>query len=214
MASERLDQASATCQNYLGYLGGIEKQLTTEIDKRDKNAAILQVAPAVKEAIEKLTLDLFSQETAVIRTAVDSLLRAVMSADLEFTMTPKISKNALEVELGIRRGGREEDLIRAQGGSVANVVEAGLRLVAIKLQGDSARQFVVLDEPDCWLAPEIVPRFAEAIADVARNFDFQVLYITHHDVSRLRDAADRIIELKPSPEGIQTEVVFERSVVS
>jgi len=74
------------------------------------------------------------------------------------------------------------------------------------------RPFLVLDEQDCWLRPELVPRFVHLIAAIADRLDVQVLYISHHPVDLFAQEAHRVFALKPSrDQGVSVSVVTERA---
>src|SRR5690606_41403701 len=97
------------------------------------------------------------------------------------------------------------------GGSVANVLSVGLRLFALTtLDEKNHRRFLVLDEQDCWIRPDIVPRFVKIIHQAAKALNFQVLMISHHDAAVFEEYADRIIRLDPVKDGIAARVVLDR----
>lgn len=102
--------------------------------------------------------------------------------------------------------------MRGMGGSVANVLSVGLRLFALTtLDEQEHRRFLVLDEQDCWLRPDLVPRFVRIIYEAAKALHFQVLMISHHDQSVFQGYADRIIRLNPGPDGVTAQVVSEKA---
>ena len=79
-----------------------------------------------------------------------------------------------------------EDILDGNGGSLTNVVVAGLRYIALARSGH--RPFVILDEPDCWLPPGRIPAFAGVIGQLARGRGgeqggIQTLLISHHDAA-------------------------------
>jgi ABC-type branched-subunit amino acid transport system ATPase component len=87
----------------------------------------------------------------------------------------------------------------------------GLRLIALsQLDEKSHRKFVVLDEQDCWLRPDLVPRFMRIIHRIAEKLSFQVLVISHHDIDLFRDYADRIYRLVVDGEGgvVKVQQIF------
>jgi predicted ATPase len=63
------------------------------------------------------------------------------------------------------------------------------------------RGFLVLDEQDCWLRPELVPRLVKMVRDAGRGLGFQVLMISHHDVALFDQYADKIYEFEPQADG-------------
>lgn len=85
-----------------------------------------------------------------------------------------------------RSGGETEDILEGNGGSIANIVCTGLRLIAVK-RAQRMRKLLILDEPDCWLSPDRVVPFVSLLQEtVSRMPDgFQVLLITHHDLKDL-----------------------------
>ena len=99
--------------------------------------------------------------------------------------------------------------MRGQGGSVANIVSVGLRMFAITtLDQRRHRKFLVLDEQDCWLHPELVPRLVKIVREAGQALGFQVLMISHHDVASFLRYADRVYRLIPDRgDGVRLEVV-------
>ncbi len=86
--------------------------------------------------------------------------------------------------------------MRGQGGSVANVVSVGLRMFAITpLDERRHRRFLVLDEQDCWLHPDLVPKPTRIVQEAGTALGFQVLMISHHDVSNFLRHADKVYRL-------------------
>ena len=63
------------------------------------------------------------------------------------------------------------------------------------------RRFLVLDEQDCWLRPDLVPRLVKMVHDAGKALGFQVLMISHHDVALFEDYADRIYQFSADGNG-------------
>ncbi len=63
------------------------------------------------------------------------------------------------------------------------------------------RRFLVLDEQDCWLRPDLVPKLVKIVHDAGKALGFQVLMISHHDIALFERYADRIYQFTPGPEG-------------
>jgi len=55
---------------------------------------------------------------------------------------------------------------------------------------------LVLDEQDCWLRADLVPKLVKIIHDGSRTLGFQVLMISHHERHLFEQYADKIIELQ------------------
>ena len=94
---------------------------------------------------------------------------------------------------------------------MCNIISVGLRLIALsQLHEKEHRRFLILDEQDCWLRPDLVPRLMHIIHTIAQKLQFQILVISHHDVNLFREYADRIYRLLPSVSegcGVRVELV-------
>jgi hypothetical protein len=96
------------------------------------------------------------------------------------------------LDLYINNDGFAEDILTANGGSINNVVVAGLRVSA--LAQTTNRRLLVLDEPDIWIKPERVPNFVKMLSEVATKSNTQMLMISHH-VSEYFEGHASIIKL-------------------
>lgn len=87
----------------------------------------------------------------------------------------------------------------------------GLRLIALsQLPEKEHRRFLILDEQDCWLRPDLVPHLMRIIHTIAQRLQFQILVISHHDINLFREYADRIYRLLPPAnegEGVKEELI-------
>ncbi len=95
---------------------------------------------------------------------------------------------ALTIQLG--RGDKAQDIYEDTGGSLTNVVSSGLRFVA--LARSPLRRFMVLDEPDCWVEPDRIPRFADILSEMSNKVGVQAVLISHHQESAFLSLPDRI----------------------
>jgi hypothetical protein len=95
---------------------------------------------------------------------------------------------ALTIQLG--RDDTAQNIYEDTGGSLTNVVSAGLRFVA--LARAPLRKFMVLDEPDCWIEAHRIPRFADILASMATEIKIQAILISHHDDSSFVSIPDRM----------------------
>src|SRR5207249_4930964 len=103
----------------------------------------------------------------------------------------------------IERNGQPEDIMKGQGGSVANILSVGLRMFGLTtLDPADHRRFLVLDEQDCWLRPDLVPRLVKIVYDASKALGFQVLMISHHDFSAFQQYADKIYQFVPTVEEV------------
>jgi ABC-type glutathione transport system ATPase component len=180
--------------------------LTREAAKLD---AYLAIAPDVTVALESLSQQLFQQILGVVQEKLTIALQEVIDQPIVLKAVAGTKRKASTVEFCVERDGCEEDILRGQGGSVANVLSVGLRMFALAtLDPAHHRRFLVLDEQDCWLRPDLVPKLVKIVHDAAHALGFQVIMISHHDVAIFEQHADRILRLEPSPAGgVEVRVV-------
>ena len=174
--------------------------------------AFLAMAPEAAATIEALSKALFGEILDEIEDTLTHAIREVLGQDRTVTSQREVKGNRLTVHFEIRNRGIDadvEDILCGQGGSVCNIMSVGLRLVALS-QLDPARHrpFLVLDEQDCWLRPQLVPRFMRLIAAIAERLGLQVLVISHHPVDLFAEYAGTIYALRPDPQhGAALEVM-------
>jgi hypothetical protein len=167
-------------------------------------AAEVAIAPEVEKALDELSAAMFREIVGELETHLTLALRDVLGQDLTLRVEQDWKRGAATMSFHIERGGEPEDIMRGQGGSVANVLSTGLRIFALaRLDPARHRRFLVLDEQDCWLRPDLVPRFVRLVHETGRRLGFQVLMISHHDTAAFEDLADRIYRLEPSADGVR-----------
>ncbi|MDX1948316.1 MAG: DNA repair protein [Pirellulaceae bacterium] len=175
-------------------------QMAKEFDELN---AYLAVAPQVTVALEALTDQLFERDLRVLQEKLSLALREVLDQPILFTATPDFQRGATTISFAIERDGHEEDVLKGQGGSVANVLSVGLRMFALTTLDEARhRRFLVLDEQDCWLRPDLVPRLVKIVHEAGQALGFQVLMISHHDVATFERYADKIYEFAPTADGV------------
>jgi len=176
-------------------------------------AGFLELAPKVSARLETLTRQLFGEVLDEIEADLTHAVCEILGQDRRVRSRREIRAGRLSIEFEMEQDGKVEDILSGQGGSVCNILSVGLRLVALsQLDPGRHRPFLVLDEQDCWLRPELVPRFVGLIAAIASRLDIQVLYISHHPVDLFALRADRVFTLAPSREqGVRVAVVPSRA---
>ena len=162
----------------------------------------LALSGQVTEALDTLSQQLFRRLLQVIEEKLTIALQEVLEQPIELKSEVQWKRNAAAVEFWIQRDGHTEDIMKGQGGSVANILSVGLRMFALRqLPEKEHRKFLVLDEQDCWLQPELVPRLVKIIQEAGRALDFQVLMISHHQRAVFDRYADRVFDLSLSADG-------------
>ncbi|HAH44378.1 DNA repair protein [Gimesia sp.] len=179
--------------------------LTEQIQLTEQYIAI---SGQVTEALETLSGQLFEQELQLIQEKLTIALQEVLEQPLKLIANAEWKHNSASVEFQIEREGNTEDIMRGQGGSVANVLSVGLRMFALMtLDEKEHRRVLVLDEQDCWLRPDLVPRLVKIIHEAGQALGFQIIMISHHDSSMFERYADCIYQFSPSKEGVQVQKI-------
>ena len=170
--------------------------------------SFLSTADRTTDALETLSQSLFEEVLGLLESKLTIAIQEVLGQPIKFKSTPNFKRGAAAVSFSIDRDGNEEDVLRGQGGSVQNVLSVGLRMFALAtLDENEHRRFLVLDEQDCWLRPELVPRLVNIVHRAAKELEFQVLMISHHDVGLFDRYADRIYQLTPTDSTVDAAIV-------
>jgi DNA repair exonuclease SbcCD ATPase subunit len=168
----------------------------------------LKLEQKVLDALEKLDGELFKNITQLLENKLSVALQEILEQDIRLKVEPVIQGKSIGFKFRTERNGSEEDIMRGNGGSVVNILSVCLRLFALtQLPESTHRRFLVLDEQDCWLQPELIPRFAKIIHEAAKALGFQILIISHHNSNIFLDYADRIFRLNPSDDGVKIETL-------
>lgn len=182
-----------------------QKQLQKQLLETEKYIAISE---QVTEALETLSGQLFEQELKMIQEKLTIALQEVLEQPLKLKAVAEWKRNAATVEFQIEREGNIEDIMRGQGGSVANVLSVGLRMFALMTLDESEhRRVLVLDEQDCWLRPDLVPRLVKIIHEAGQALGFQIIMISHHDPATFERYADCIYQFTPARDGVEVQRV-------
>jgi len=192
----RLERLAASRKTEQRQLDAMTGQLT-EVRRR------IGLAASVSTALEALSEQLFKELLDVIQTKLSIALQEVLEQDIQLVASAGWRNNRASVDFHIERNGQAEDIQYGQGGSVANILSVGLRMFALTtLDKATHRRVLVLDEQDCWLRPDLVPRMVKIVHDAGEALGFQVLMISHHDPNSFREFADRVYRIKAGEEGV------------
>jgi hypothetical protein len=180
-----------------------------ESQRRDK-AEYLAVADEIKGVLEAFSDQLFSELVDALQSQLTRALQDVLDQPIELKVERGNRQGAVTLGFYIERAGQREDIMKGQGGSVVNILSVGLRLLALHGEDEKRhRRFLVLDEQDCWLRPDLVPKLVGIIHEAGKTMGFQVLMISHHDPVMFEKYADRIYRCRPQNNGNESYVVVE-----
>ena len=173
-------------------------ELKTTNEKLEQAKAYLELADQVTDALDELSQTLFEQVLGVLQEKLSIAIQEVLDQPVMFRADASFKRGAASLEFSVERHGNQEDVNRGQGGSVQNVLSVGLRLFALaRLDENEHRRFLILDEQDCWLRPELVPKLVNIVSRAAKELNFQVIMISHHDVTLFEQFADKIYQFDP-----------------
>jgi hypothetical protein len=191
-------------------LQGQRIALQREHDAKTQRLAALSeylgLVPLIEDALQTLSHELFGKIAENIECDLTLALQEVLQQPITLKVERDFKRGAATMQFHIVRDGEIEDVMRAQGGSVANVLSVGLRILALtRLDPKTHQRFLILDEQDCWLAPDLVPRLVKIVQQAARDLHFQIILISHHATAAFAPYADKILRLVPTSTGIKIE---------
>jgi DNA repair exonuclease SbcCD ATPase subunit len=180
--------------------------------------AFLEDQPRVAARLESLCSDLFGEILNEVERNLSYALQEIIGQDLIVVSSREVQRGKVHINFSIEHDGQPEDILTGQGGSVCNIISVGLRLIALsQLDEREHRRFLVLDEQDCWLRPDLVSHLMSIIYAIARRLNFQILVISHHDVHLFREYADRIYRIVPEQtkgEGVRLELLEDHETAT
>lgn len=196
------------CDRLEGQRAILADQRTDRAAKLEAVREFLDLAPGVEDALETLGQELFGRLARLIEEKLTAAIQEVLAQPIQLRVERDFKRGAATMKFHMERDGQREDIMKGQGGSVANILSVGLRLFALaQLDPKRHRRFLVLDEQDCWLAPDLVPRLVKIVRDAGRALGFQVIMISHHHLGAFEPFADRICRFVPTADGIKVEEI-------
>jgi len=141
----------------------------------------LEYQDEVTVFMEKVQQQLHEKTVGRYEQLLTAILRDVFPEEQDrivIEITTKRGLTAINFSIETTTGDKE-DVMDGRGGSIANVLSIGLRFIS--LSQTKLRQFMVLDEADCWLSPARIPAVGRVIHMLAEQIGVQTLLISHHD---------------------------------
>lgn len=172
----------------------------------------LEMAPKAQDRLEDLSRELFGELMEEVEANLTHAVREILGQDRKVVSRREVKNGKFFINLEMEQQGGTEDILTGQGGSVCNILSVGLRLIGLaQLDPETHRRFLVLDEQDCWLRPELVSSFARLIASIGERLGLQVLYISHHAVDAFYGQANRVFQLSPGRDGVRVDVLTDKT---
>lgn len=165
-----------------------------QVSQRQEFLDYMAVTDEIKQALDSFNDELFKELIAALQSQLTRALHEVLDQPLALKVERRGLRGSATLAFYVERAGQREHIMSGQGGSVVNVLSIGLRLLALSAVDEAShRRFLILDEQDCWLKPDLVPRLVQIVHDAAHRMGFQVLMISHHDPAMFEHFADRIL---------------------
>lgn len=200
----RLDQLKFSFAKLSAHRDRTETDLQATRREIEDHQRFIGIADKVTAALEILSEQLFQNLLNVIETKLTIAIQEVLEQPIELKSVVDWKRNAIAVDFHMDRNGHAEDILKGQGGSVANILSIGLRMFALTTLDDKQhRRVLILDEQDCWLRPELVSRLVKIIKAAGSELGFQVIMISHHDISAFENSADKIYRLTRNGETVE-----------
>lgn len=209
---EILRRVSACQQKRAALMGrktSLKDQRTRLVQEISKAQERIDAADFVQEILEKLQKREHERAVGAYEELLSAFLSDVLPGEREVVMDLTTERGAPALDIKIRKGQGAplEDALYGTGGSVTNLLSTGLRLIALLRSGQ--KRFLVLDESDCWIKPDLIPQYANIVAQMANDLGVQILMISHHDESLFADHIPH--RLKMTKQGTQVLVEWSPS---
>lgn len=190
-----------------GQLQSLQDEKKRIVDKVEEAKIWLQKQPDYLNFLKQLQEILHQKNIGAFSELLSYFVKDVLQKDTKtINLELYTYHNLPALRIEALNNGQPESIIEGNGGSIANIVSTGLRLIALSRM--QQRQFIVLDEPDCWLQPEHISLFAKIIGEISQKLRIQTIIISHHHWSYFKDYG-RVIELKVGDTKLETEIIHD-----
>lgn len=179
-----------------GQASEVQAQQTRLVKSISLAKARLELEPQVREAFDYLQERAHQRAVGDFEDLLSAFVEDVIPDAGRVRMKLGTHLGLPSLDILLDNGGDLENIYSGNGGGLTNVVVTGLGYSA--LSRTSNRQFMLLDEPDCWLQAQNVPAFTKVIAEVANPRvepdgalvpGCQTLMVSHNDISLMDDGA-------------------------
>lgn len=185
----------------------LQQEKRTLLHQLSENEQIVAYEKDVYDVLEELQDSMAKSSVGLYSELLTAIVRDVMGDQgTEIQLEPSMHGNRPALNVYGINNGEKEDIVESQGGSINNLLSAGFRFIALALS--SERRFVVLDESDCWVSVDLVPRFIEVLDRLCSEMGVQAIFISHHTQSN--ELPIYKIELSPGTNGFCVDVHDER----
>ncbi len=188
---------------YKNHLNNEQVNLEKQILKA-KQWAVKQ--PMMQDFVEKLQQFLQQKNVVAFNQMLSAFVEDVLEKDKTIELELYTSHSLPALKIHAMNNGNPESIMDGSGGSLANIVSTGLRVIAAARSPN--RKFLVLDEADCWIKPERIELFAKVIGEISLKLNMQIVMISHHSASYFKKYG-RVIEISKKGSKIEANIVSD-----
>ncbi len=184
----------------------LENEKNIVVDNVEKAKKWLAKQPDYLKFLQHLQNSLHQKNIGAFSELLSYFVKDVLKKDKDIIFDLYTYHNLPALRIEAINDGCRENIYEGNGGSIANIVSTGLRLIALSRLPH--RKFIVLDEPDCWLKPDHVPFFAKIIGEISEKLKIQTIIISHHDWNYFKDYG-RVIRLETDGKNLEANIVHD-----
>ena len=193
----------------LGKKETLIQELETVVSNVEKAKKWLAKQPDYLKFLQHLQVAIHQKNIGAFSELLTYFVKDVLKKDKDIIFELYTYHNLPALRIEALNDGQRENIYEGNGGSIANIVSTGLRLIALSRLPH--RKFIVLDEPDCWLKPDHVPFFAKIIGEISEKLKIQTIIISHHDWNYFKDYG-RVIRLESDGKNLEANIVHDTPV--
>ncbi len=193
----------------LGKKSALLEELESIVANVEKAKKWLAKQPDYLKFLQHLQVAIHQKNIGAFSELLTYFVKDVLKKDKDIIFELYTYHNLPALRIEALNDGQRENIYEGNGGSIANIVSTGLRLIALSRLPH--RKFIVLDEPDCWLKPDHVPFFAKIIGEISEKLKIQTIIISHHDWNYFKDYG-RVIRLESDGKNLEANIVHDTPV--
>ena len=144
----------------------------------------------VNEILSQLAAKAQSSAISLYSELLTKLVTDVLGKPQQVVLESRKIRDKLHLNIHVVEGGHVIDILEGKGGSVCNIIAVGMRIIT--LIQSPYRRFLFLDEPDCWLSPDLVEGFVSILKQLCTDVGLQVVYISHHSERVIGDGVKNV----------------------
>lgn len=200
----RSERVQNTLFELKGELNSLIKQKVFAIESIQKCNINISNDPEVTKALNSVARTVQNQGIQLYTELLTALVVDVMDdKEQSIELESYISRNAAQLDVVSVKNGKKQNIVKARGGSISNLVATGMRF--IELVQSANRRVLFLDETDCWIQTSIVPRYIAVIAALCDQIGVQCVFISHHTIDDT-PANCNYVELSKDSKGLISAV--------